>query len=269
MGAKYKFISGKQILSIFESNLDVGKYKFRREKSGVRHFIYNGVKYAAYAKNISHGGNGYESFVTRIQLPQNEEFANLEDDEVFILLGYCCNRDVFACWDVNVARKRLNRRKYVSFFCRHDISSVRKGSITTDELSNGLRYCLFKSVDAASFIENIGSLFPSTDKSAETIFDDDPISVVNEPVDAESASDGKLKSSVCSPLCSEPDEAIACIRTLVRQSKYASIEIVSKVMNRFGGQYPQRKFLDWSKIVKKEIVYWKIAVILSSFPKKP
>lgn len=115
MAAKYKFISGKQILSIFESNLDVRKYKFRREGNGVRHFIYNGVKYAAYAKNISHGGKGYESFVTRVQLPQNEGFDDLETDEVFILLGYCCNSDVFACWDVNVVRERLNRKSYVSF----------------------------------------------------------------------------------------------------------------------------------------------------------
>lgn len=269
MAAKYKFISGKQILSIFESNLDVRKYKFRRERNGVRHFIYNGVKYAAYAKNISHGGKGYESYVTRIQLPQNEEFTNLEADEVFILLGYCCNSDVFACWDVNVVRERLNRKSYVSFFCRHDISSVREGSITADELSNGFRYCLFKSVDSVSFIESIDSLFPSTDKSTEIVFDDDELPVACEPLDAGRAVDDMLHPSACSPLSIEQDDPIAYLRTLVRQSKYVPIQIISEVMNRFGAQYPQRNFLDWSKIVNKEIVYWKIAVILSSFPKKP
>ncbi len=233
------FINASQILRVFESHLDEDKLVSHSVKTGVWHFSYSGKRFAAFAKNICHGGNSYEAYVHRAQLPKNKEFDKIEADETFLFLGYSETFDVFACWDVNVVKSRLNKRKYVSFFCRHDIPSVECGQIVQAKLSNGLRYCLFKSSEAGRFLVNVDSLF-----SAE-------LSLADEfPLVKETILVGEYGGRKRVDGDSWEDEVSALIERLIVDDGLSDLAAVSVLMNKYADHFPNRTLKTWLQIVK-------------------
>lgn len=118
-------------------------------------FSHSNHDFACYFKNICHGGNSYADFVMRAQLPKCPDFDTLKANEIFLFVGYDEMHQVFVVWDPVVVKSRLNKKNYVSFFCRQDLASVSQGSITEAKLKNGLRYYLFHQTDVTMFLEFI------------------------------------------------------------------------------------------------------------------
>ena len=87
--------------------------------------IYNGKYYNVYIKNLTPAqlSNGNEN-VWRIQLPKREAFESIKDSEqMFLLLGYDADADVYATWNPYWAKQRLNIGESVSLYSRKSYCS--------------------------------------------------------------------------------------------------------------------------------------------------
>ena len=145
-----KYPKSRELIDIFLSG--VNECFTAIEKSEVLRFIFNDFKYVAYFKCVSYGGTPYPLNTTRAQLPQRDEFDKIKMDERFLFIGYDVDNDVFVCWDPIKAKSRLNKKSYVSFFCRKNIQdSVTIGNVIEARLTNGDVYVLFKKYDIPLF----------------------------------------------------------------------------------------------------------------------
>lgn len=236
------FPKSQKLIDIFVSSLTDQFSKIK--KTEVLRFIFNDQKYMVYFKCVSYAGNPYPQNTTRAQLPQRREFSFLENDERFLFLGYDIDNDLFVCWDPVKARSRLNKKSYVSFFCRQNIQdSVKDGNITEAKLTNGDVYVLFKRKDTARFFEMIEAHFPELNQS---------ISNSGSTIDL---MDNDVSNSEVEGLLYDVRDDVmvqALIDELLKEEN-SRLTIVSECSNTFGKTYPAMYFKEWDAIIKNYI----------------
>ncbi|MCQ2211591.1 MAG: hypothetical protein MJZ34_15020 [Paludibacteraceae bacterium] len=236
------FPKSRELIDIFVADLTNQFSDIK--KTEVLRFTFNGQKYMVYFKCVSYAGNPYPQNTTRAQLPQRKEFDSLNDNERFLFLGYDINNDLFVCWDPTKAKSRLNKKKYVSFFCRQNIQdAVEEGNVSAARLTNGDVYVLFKRQDTARFFEMIEIHFPELIQKTSDI-------VTSE----ESIDNDVSNSDVEGRLYDVQDDTMvqALIDELIKEEK-GRLTIVSECSNTFGKSYPAMFFKEWDAIVKKYI----------------
>lgn len=216
----------------------------------VLHFAFNGQKYAVYFKCVSYAGNPYPQNTTRAQLPQRPEFDRIGKYERFLFLGYDVVNDLFVCWDPIKVRARLNKKSYVSFFCRQNIQdSVEDGRITESRLTNGDMYVLFKRCDTARFLEMIEVHFPQLDENVPSDNEPQADNDANES-DDESISDAE-PVGVIGDINNDPIVR-AFVDQLIAQGK-RPMQIISECCNSFSSTYNGMLFKEWSEVINKYI----------------
>ena len=231
-----KYPKSRELIEVFLSGLNESFSSI--EKSEVLRFVFNDYKYVAYFKCVSYAGTPYPLNTTRAQLPQREEFDKIEIDERFLFIGYDVDNDVFVCWDPIKAKSRLNKKSYVSFFCRQNIQdSVTAGNIVEARLTNGDVYVLFKKCDIPRFFEMIEIHFPNLLKT-ESDKDESDEDVSNSEIE------GRLGDV-------NDDEMVKAFVDEMLVSQKSHLTIVSECSNAFGAAYPGMLFKEWNDIVKK------------------
>lgn len=205
-------------------------------------FAFKNQKFIAYFKSVTYAGHPYPADRTRAQLPKREDFDSIGDDELFFFLGYDVENDLFVCWDPTKVKARLNKKSYVSFFCRKDVQeSVKEGIVKTATLSNGDIFALFKRNDAPLFLENISSLFPS-------------LSVLK--TEYELANEDYTKNDipaneevgVLSEI--EKDEDVKHLVDSLKERGYTPMSIISECCNTFSHKYNKMLFKEWANLVR-------------------
>lgn len=104
--------------------------------------------------------------VWRVQLPIKEEFAVIKNtDDMFIMLGYDSERDVYATWNPYWIKQRLNIGESVSLYSRLtlQIEANIKKDFVKYELSQG-EVIVFPRMKINQYIKNIATFFPSNTK---------------------------------------------------------------------------------------------------------
>lgn len=232
------FPKGKELVRIFlEEIKKYPEFVILSESNPLR-LLFNGRAFMLYFKCVSYAGNPYPLNTTRAQLPFREEFKSLENNEVFLFLGYDVDNDLFVCWDPIKTRSRLNQKSYVSFFCRKALQdSVAEGEIKRGRLTNGDSYVLFKRSDTCSFFEMLDLSFPGLKQTGDILQLSDEIIEATEPVD------GFLDDI-------ETDSSVQLIVDQLVSQGQSQLAIVAACMNSFGSYYDRMRFIDWAKVVE-------------------
>lgn len=239
---------GKELIDKFLDSIEQNAlFEMRTNDNGVvLHFAFNGQNYAVYFKCVSYAGNPYPQNTTRAQLPQRPEFDSVEEDERFLFLGYDVGNDLFVCWDPIKVRTRLNKKSYVSFFCRQNIQdAVEEGRIAESKLTNGDVYVLFKRCDTARFLEMIEVHFPQLVDEAPS--EDEPSTTDNDS-DDENISDAEPVGFL-SDINNDPIVK-AFVDQLIVQNK-RPMQIISECCNTFSSTYNGMLFKEWSDVINK------------------
>lgn len=235
-----KFLSGidqNDLFTLHPSNDEI-----------VLHFSFVDQKYAAYFKCVSYAGNPYPKNTTRAQLPQRPEFNNVQDDERFLFLGYDVDNDLFVCWDPIKVKSRLNKKSYVSFFCRQNVQdSVEEGNVVEARLTNGDVYVLFKRCDISRFFEMIEVHFPELSSSISTQ-DTPPATNPQEDNGSGDVSDADPIGRLCD-INNDPIVKVF-VDQLISQDKRPML-IISECCNTFRSTYNAMLFKEWSDVINK------------------
>ncbi len=243
---------GKELIDKFLDSIEQNVlFEMRTNDDGVvLHFAFNGQKYAVYFKCVSYAGNPYPQNTTRAQLPQRPEFDRVEGDERFLFLGYDVGNDLFVCWDPIKVRARLNKKSYVSFFCRQNVQdSVEEGRIVEAQLTNGDVYVLFKRCDTARFLEMIEVHFPQLENDAPSVNDPSTDNDSNGP-EGENISDAEL-IGILSDINNDPIVK-TFVDQLIAQGK-RPMQIMSECCNTFSSTYNGMLFKEWADAINKYI----------------
>ena len=196
---------------------------------GLIHLEVKGVDFNIYIKSLTYAGNPYPQNTTRAQLPKRDEFESIKrSDSIFLFLGYDEANEVFACWDPNKTKNRLNDKQYVSFFSRLNLQeSVRIGEVLKATLTNGDKYVLFKQNDLAKFLLNICDYFPDLKMPVANIAISDKVQGVLAKIE----DDSSVKLLIDEMLAHDPD--------------ISSLSLLSRCMNEFGEFYHKMTLKDW------------------------
>lgn len=200
---------------------------------GLIHLEVKGVDFYIYIKSLTYAGNPYPKTTTRSQLPKRDEFESIKvSDSIFLFLGYDEANEVFACWDPNKTKNRLNEKQYVSFFSRLNLQeSVRIGEVLKATLTNGDKYVLFKQNDLAQFLLNICDYFPNLKMPVANI----PISDKVQGFLAKIEDDSSVKLLIDEMRTHDPD--------------ISSMSLLSSCMNEFGDFYHKMTLKDWHHVI--------------------
>ena len=203
----------------------------------VTHLEVRGRDFYLYIKSLTYAGKPYPINTTRAQLPKREEFENIKPtDAIFIFLGYDEENKVFACWDPIKTKKRLNEKKYVSFFSRLNLQkSVNPGQIISASLQNDFKYVLFKLNDIAKFLLNINDYFPNLIPLADVAVSSESVLGVLEKVE----DDSSVKLLIDESLSNNPD--------------ISPLLLISNCMNEFGEYYSKMTLKDWYMVINTYI----------------
>ena len=204
---------------------------------GVVHLEVKGIDFYLYIKSLTYAGNPYPKNTTRAQLPRREEFEAIKScDAIFLFLGYDEANEVFACWDPNRTKERLNEKQYVSFFSRLNLQeSVRLGKVVEASLQNDFKYVLFKLNDLGSFLLNIDKYFPN-------------LNLYGGNVAISEMAQGILRNV-------EDDSSVRLLidELYTQNQKISILSLMSKCMNEFGEFYYRMTLKDWNIIIKAYI----------------
>lgn len=265
---------GFQIQNLFLEAIkgdDNFSYSTDNEKSILR-FAYKSQKYAIFFKCISYGGTPYPINTTRAQLPNRPEFDNIQDDEIFLFLGYDTSNDVFVCWDPIKVRSRLNKKTYVSFFCRQSTQdSVTEGHIVNSELSNGDTYALFKRSDITLFLNNLEIYFPELAKYHTTkdyyaeiegsqILVSNNIDTVSESennnMETDNANAMEVSSDQISGLLTniEHDSSVRELIDRLIEHGEGKVSIIQTCSNTYSEIYYKTQYKEWSELYDKYLI---------------
>lgn len=154
--------SAKQLREIFKTGFE-GESSFAIIEEG-NPFLFQCYekKYYAFLRNLCHGGGGYPDTTTRIEFPKKDEFNDVKDSDIPVLvMGYDEKQDVFVCWEPKKSKARLNEKGYVSFFARKPVQeSVSDGVILASFLENKDAFIAVKRKNLPLFIKFL-DFFPS------------------------------------------------------------------------------------------------------------
>lgn len=125
---------------------------------------FKGELFWVYLKNLSSAYFENQPNITRVQLPQKEEFEEIKrSGNCFILFGYDCINDVMVCWDFYLVKERLNKKRNVSFYSRDFWQNdVKYGEYRKEKLDSGDFLVLFKRQDLVGFFEKIHEFFDNS-----------------------------------------------------------------------------------------------------------
>lgn len=117
--------------------------------------------YYVFLKNISSAYFKKYPNKTRVQLPKSKRFLEIAKSDIpFIILGYDSVNDVFASWNPNKVKSRLNTKNNVSLYSRASWQSeVEDFKLKVNYLSNNDRVILFKSNMLKTFFNNVIQFF--------------------------------------------------------------------------------------------------------------
>ena len=175
-----------------------------------------------------------------MQLPKRSVFDSLDNNTVFLLFGYDCVNDVYVCWEPSKTRQRLNKKEYVSFFCRKALQdNVKDNEVKEGFLSNGDKFVVFKRSNVVFFFREIDSFFPqAVSKKTDCNCEEWYVQVeTNSKLD-----DVNENFAVCS-----------LVDGLIANDIIDKLAIVAQCMEVFGTEYFQMNFKDWAIVVSKYI----------------
>ena len=205
-----------------------------------------------YIKSLTYAGNPYPTNTTRAQLPRRDEFEKIRTSKcIFLFLGYDEKNEVFACWDPELVKSRLNYREYVSFFSRlSQQESVKRGVIKSATLTNGLKYVLFNLNDLTFFLLHIKDYFLNLDLLE--------INNIHKQMIHEIKNDIKVKQDVLHKRRDDSRVKSFLDKFLLEEDDSSMLTIVSNCMNEFCGFYHKMTLKDWYRIINNYIKSIKI-----------
>lgn len=200
-----------------------------------------------YIKSLTYAGNPYPTNTTRAQLPRRDEFEKIRTSKcIFLFLGYDEKNEVFACWDPELVKSRLNYREYVSFFSRlSQQESVKRGVIKSATLTNGLKYVLFNINDLTFFLLHIKDYFLNLDLLE--------INNIHKQMIHEIKNDIKVKQDVLHKISDDSRVKSFLDKLLLEEDDSSMLTIVSNCMNEFCGFYHKMTLKDWYRIINNYI----------------
>lgn len=204
---------------------------------GVIHLEVKGCDFYIYIKSLTYAGNPYPPNTTRAQLPRRDEFDDIKaSDAIFLFLGYDESNEVFACWDPNRTKARLNEKQYVSFFSRLNLQeSVCMGKVVEASLQNDFKYVLFKLNDLGSFLLNINKYFTNLYLHGGNI----AISEKAQGILLNVEDDSSVRLLINELIVNNPEISI--------------LSLISNCMNEYGEFYNRMTLKDWNNIIKAYI----------------
>ncbi|MFQ9407356.1 MAG: hypothetical protein ACLR16_15230 [Segatella copri] len=219
-----------------------GFVQLSQDKDLMAHISIDGEEYFLFFKCVSPEGYPHPIEHQRSQLPSRPEFETAKNSKVpFLFLGYDMDNDLYVCWEPEKVKKRLNKKKYVSFYSRLSIQQqVQEGSISEEALSNGDKFVLFKRQDIIPFFQMIAQHFPELSKEKTNISAEKKVDAKEKEKNGNSDVVGKLKDI-------EDDYSVKLlVDSLFEKSK---LEIVSACMNQFFKYYNKMTLHDWYNVV--------------------
>lgn len=119
------------------------------------------AEYWIYIKNLT-SAHFENPDVWRAQLPHRGEFDEIKkSDEVFLLLGYDDENDVYATWNPIWVKQRLNETGNVSFYSRHSlqVQARRESAFKKKELNNDGELLVFPRESLRTFLSDFSNCF--------------------------------------------------------------------------------------------------------------
>ena len=196
----------------------------------------NGRSFFLYIKSLTYAGNPYPLNTTRAQLPRRDDFKSIKDSNaIFIFLGYDEENEVFACWEPQKTKARLNEKQYVSFFSRLHLQVIAKEKdFVKTSLQNGLKYVLFRLDILPKFLLTIDDFFPDL-----ISFGLPETPEINQ---------GKIFD------LEDDNSIVSFIEELYKNDTNESILfLVSSCINKFGKTYYNMTLRDWQILVSEYI----------------
>lgn len=173
--------------------------------------------------------------VTRAQLPKLAFPESINSNKsVFMFWGYDASNDVYAVWDPEHVKQRLNKRNYVSFYSRQNLQdNVKLGEIKSYELTNNVKYVLFKREDSYNFIKNHKLFFTS--------------GIINNM----NSNENKHIDMTSKLMKVEDDPQLSQILTekINKLPNISNLTLMQFAIDEFGNKYPSMSYLDWHNII--------------------
>lgn len=149
----------KELKQLFEDIVSESKAKcgksnpFILEKENFNCYVF--IKNISPAYYVNYPDN------SRVQLPSSERFKEIINSNLdFLIIGYDGENEVFAAWDPNLIKDRLNEKSNVSVYSRFSWQSkVPMGEFKHHHLSNKDKVILFKKELLNDFFEDYSNLF--------------------------------------------------------------------------------------------------------------
>lgn len=194
-------------------------------------------RYILYVKMLSSAYFHDRPDATRAQLPKSEIFDTIkQSNHKFLFLGCDVENGVYACWNYNKVKTRLNEKKSVSFYSRLSAQrKVKRGEFLRLTLKNGDEPVLFKWEDIAAFMDQINIFFPSS-ASRQTHAEEERFGAME-------CQYGKLERIT--------DETLLLrLKPLLNASCPHTLEAISMLELYYAKQYPKMEMRDWLSLIK-------------------
>ena len=207
--------------------------------------IYKGVPYNVYIKNLTPAQlSNNNPDVWRCQLPKREVFDEYKSSEnLFILLGYDAENDVYATWNPYWAKQRLNVGESVSMYSRYSIQkeAAEKQAFLEFDLNHNGVVVVFPRVLLPDYIDKIKSYF--AEESTYVAIGSSLRKTTNESV-------ADVKNEMNMPNIETP-ELIAKIAPLMCAKEPQEMEAMQILFDTFGDKYKDSmQFLDWLRLLR-------------------
>lgn len=154
----------KQLIQVFEQALErSATYRRIGELTNPGHFMFDGVEYYVYVKNVSWAHFENSPDVWRAQLTNIDELNEIKQtDAIFVLLGYDDENNVFATWNPYKAKQRIGTAKSPSFYTRLSLQQevAQRHILKKMTLNNGLEVLAFPIDLLPDYLLNIDYFFP-------------------------------------------------------------------------------------------------------------
>lgn len=163
MEDNFKKMSPIQLMSTFCNYVDKKVISY---ENGTNPFIVkvNGQQVYIYIKNLSPAQlSNNNPDVWRIQLPIKDEFEKIkESDNMFILLGYDAENEVYTSWNPYWCKQRLNVGKSVSLYSRLSLQTKvsKSGKIERYNLQNEGEVVCIPKRKIGEFVIDIKKYYP-------------------------------------------------------------------------------------------------------------
>lgn len=129
------------------------------------HFLFNGIEFYAYIKNLSSAHFKGSVDIWRAQLTYVRGLDEVKfSDATFIFLGYDAVNNVYATWNPFKAKQRIGTASSPSFYSRFSLQQEANSSHTFQKkvLSNNFEVLVFATELLPEYLVNIDKFFPDS-----------------------------------------------------------------------------------------------------------